>query len=96
MIPRKQKKYWEMSALEKQIKFKDLTPFECYKLHHEEMQKFTQEQIEKQRALERKKREEQEKKKLEKQQEKELYEAAEKAARDTIVKEFEKLFKDFK
>ena len=67
MIPRKQKSYWEMSALEKQIKFKDLTPFECYKLHHEEMQKFAQEQIEKQRAIEEKKREAQEQKKLEKQ-----------------------------
>jgi len=67
MIPRKQKNYWEMSALEKQIKFKDLTPFECYKLHHEEMQKFAQEQIEKQRAIEEKKREAQEQKKREKQ-----------------------------
>ena len=67
MIPRKQKNYWEMSQLEKQIRCKDLTPFERYKLHHDEMQKFAQEQIEKQRALERKKREEQEKKKLEKQ-----------------------------
>lgn len=56
-----------MSQLEKQIRCKDLTPFERYKLHHDEMQKFAQEQIEKQRALERKKREEQEKKKLEKQ-----------------------------
>lgn len=39
MIPRKEKSYFEMSPLEKQIKYKDLTEFERYKLHRQEMSK---------------------------------------------------------
>lgn len=40
MIQRKEKPYMEMSMLEKQIKYKDLTPIQRYKLHHEEIRKF--------------------------------------------------------
>ncbi len=45
--PRKQKKYWEMSPLEKQIKYKDLTPQERLQLHRQEMRNFAKEQIQK-------------------------------------------------
>ena len=42
------KKYWEMSPLEKQIYTKDMTPEERYNFHREEMRKFANEQIQKQ------------------------------------------------
>ncbi len=40
MIQRKEKPYWKMSILEKQVKYNDLPPIERYKLHHEQLRNF--------------------------------------------------------
>jgi hypothetical protein len=57
ILRRNKKEYWEMSPLEKQIKYKDLNMWQRYNLHHEEMRKFAQEQMKKQQEQEKKKRE---------------------------------------
>ena len=63
MLPRKEKKYMEMSPFEKQIRYKDLKPWEILQLHHEEMGKLAEEQMKQRQMQVQKKRVEQQQRK---------------------------------
>ena len=77
-IQHQERKYWEMSPLEKQVKYKNLTPQEMINLHRKEVRKFAREQLQKRNeAIQ------------QEQLEKELLKSIEKQ----IVKEFGKTFK---
>ena len=60
ILRRNKKEYWEMSPLEKQIAYKDLTFCEMRQLHNEEMNKLAQKQRKQQNKMNETKKQEQE------------------------------------